>query len=244
MQRTPHTDYSKTRAPLPGSLASSAEDSFKQSLRDIQSLSADRWSDAIKALLNQVDLLPHEAGLEALVDLAIKTAALSDRECCEVADLIIIKLQDHIKSLTADQRLDHAQRISSALLSAAELQTTPTLLEIAAKLSTLNQSLPTDHLAQFLVSEVRQHLKAKDSATTNRNLIQAAAMVRHLPTTVRTRFLESLNENIPADPESRCEVLPVLINQLGYLPGNQDCQDLTVRINQQLYQSRLAAAGD
>ncbi len=243
MHRTPHTDYLRSFAPLPGRVAGTAEESFKQSLRNIQHLSADQWCDAIKTLLNQADTLPLESGREVLVDIAIKTAALSDHECCEVAGLLITKSQAYTQGLTADQRLDHARQLSSALLSAAELQKKPTLLEIAAKLSALNQNLPTDDFAEFLVSEVLQHLKEEDSASTNRNLIKAAPMVRLLPAAVRTGFLESLTKHIPADPESQCEVLPVLLNQVEYLPGNQDCHDLIIRMNQQLYQSRVAAAG-
>lgn len=252
MDRAPQTGVHRTFAPSQNAgtntnrnsnanpNANPTDDSFSRSVRDAIEQPSDQRSSALKSLLNAIDAIHPDRQSYALLSLTLATSALNHIEIGELADLLIEKFRTLGQRCTADERGDDAITFGNALLSAAALHEIETLMSIVGKLCGLSRSLPTDALAEVLVSEVRQRLTAENDAATCSHIIQAAGVLHQLPARLRLSFLASLSAHLPSDPASRSRVLPVLLNQISHVPATPERQDLMVSMNQSLYQSRLA----
>jgi len=242
MNRTTNISATRAQEPLQDIQTINLQHRFHQALRQTRNLEPEQRCDAMKALLKSIDTIPADWQMPALTNFAIMMAALSDEETLEVADLLIEKFQQLSSAQSADQRAENAITLINAVLSAAEMQSSDIMMPVIIKPGKVSRTLAREELAHILIREVYAHITGENQSNTAQRIIQAAELVRSLPTSLTQAYLETLHAHLPADPVIRSAALPVLLNHIQYLPGTQERQDFEVNMNQSLYQSRLAEA--
>lgn len=239
MDSSPRINHSRYLVPSEPLVRSSALETFHQAVSLAKHLQPEQRYAHLQHQLDKVSSLSANERADAFEDLAMMASLLSSDDALLLTDSILDKFLRLSELATADQRDDDARKIAFALLSAGELHDRDTMIKLVVKLGGVSRTLGTDHLAKLLVEEVQDHLPDTKPEVVGRRLVDAAALVPHLPAAITQSYLEMLSAHLPQDHDSQCFVLPALLSVIEYAPGTEERLQLFLRLNQQLYRSRI-----
>lgn len=239
MDSSPRINHSRYLVPSEPLVRSSALETFHQAVSLAKHLQPEQRYAHLQHQLDKVSSLSANERADAFEDLAMMASLLSSDDALLLTDSILDKFLRLSELATADQRDDDARKIAFALLSAGELHDRDTMIKLVVKLGGVSRTLGTDHLAKLLVEEVQDHLPDTNPELVGRRLVDAAALVPHLPAAITQSYLEMLSAHLPQDHDTQCFVLPALLSVIEYAPGTEERLQLFLRLNQQLYRSRI-----
>lgn len=239
MDSSPRINHSRYLVPSEPLVRSSALETFHQAVSLAKHLQPEQRYAHLQHQLDKVSSLSANERADAFEDLAMMASLLSSDDALLLTDSILDKFLRLSELATADQRDDDARKIAFALLSAGELHDRDTMIKLVVKLGGVSRTLGTDHLAKQLVEEVQDHLPDTNPEVVGRRLVHAAALVPHLPAAITQSYLEMLSAHLPQDHDTQCFVLPALLSVIEYAPGTEERLQLFLRLNQQLYRSRI-----
>lgn len=239
MDSSPRINHSRYLVPSEPLVRSSALETFHQAVSLAKHLQPEQRYAHLQHQLDKVSSLSANERADAFEDLAMMASLLSSDDALLLTDSILDKFLRLSELATADQRDDDARKIAFALLSAGELHDRDTMIKLVVKLGGVSRTLGTDHLAKLLVEEVQDHLPDTKPEVVGRRLVDAAALVPHLPAAITQSYLEMLSAHLPQDHDTQCFVLPALLSVIEYAPGTEERLQLFSRLNQQLYRSRI-----
>ncbi|MEY3721449.1 MAG: hypothetical protein RL618_1968 [Pseudomonadota bacterium] len=239
MDSSPRINHSRYLVPSEPLVRSSALETFHQAVSLAKHLQPEQRYAHLQHQLDKVSSLSANERADAFEDLAMMASLLSSDDALLLTDSILDKFLRLSELATADQRDDDARKIAFALLSAGELHDRDTMIKLVVKLGGVSRTLGTDHLAKLLVEEVQDHLPDTKPEVVGRRLVDAAALVPHLPAAITQSYLEMLSAHLPQDHDTQCFVLPALLSVIEYAPGTEERLQLFLRLNQQLYRSRI-----
>lgn len=239
MDSSPRINHSRYLVPSEPLVRSSALETFHQAVSLAKHLQPEQRYAHLQHQLDKVSSLSANERADALEDLAMMASLLSSDDALLLTDSILDKFLRLSELATADQRDDDARKIAFALLSAGELHDRDTMIKLVVKLGGVSRTLGTDRLAKQLVEEVQDHLPDTKPEVVGRRLVDAAALVPHLPAAITQSYLEMLSAHLPQDHDTQCFVLPALLSVIEYAPGTEERLQLFLRLNQQLYRSRI-----
>lgn len=239
MDSSPRINHSRYLVPSEPLVRSSALETFHQAVSLAKHLQPEQRYAHLQHQLDKVSSLSANERADAFEDLAMMASLLSSDDALLLTDSILDKFLRLSELATADQRDDDARKIAFALLSAGELHDRDTMIKLVVKLGGVSRTLGTDRLAKQLVEEVQDHLPDTKPEVVGRRLVHAAALVPHLPAAITQSYLEMLSAHLPQDHDTQCFVLPALLSVIEYAPGTEERLQLFLRLNQQLYRSRI-----
>ena len=239
MDRSPGISQPFRHAPPNDPPDSAAAQKFHQAVLKASDLHPEKRYAYLRDLLQQVATLNADK-TEALTDLGMMNCVLSADESLQMTEALANQFLQLSHDQTADMRADNAKKLASGIISAADLHDVSTTICTIVKLGHISRTLDTDRLAKILIEEIYDHLPSSDPTIAGQRIAQAAELVPHLPTALTQNYLESLTTYLPEDAASRSATIPAILDFIPYAPASADRQDLNVRLNQLLYQSRLA----
>ena len=239
MDSSPRINHSRYLVPSEPLVRSSALETFNQALSLAKHLQPEQRYAHLHQQLDTIASLSTDERADAFEDLAMMASMLSSSDALQLTDSILDNFLRLSEVATADQRDDDARKMAFALLSAGELHDRDTMIKLVVKLGGVSRTLGTDRLAKMLVEEVQDHLSDTNPVVASRRIVDATALIPHLPVSIRQSYLEMLSAHLPQDPASQCFALPELLTVIDYAPATEERMQLFSRLNQQLYQSRI-----